>query len=82
METYRLVILAVSLAMPLFIVALKKFTFAFQNYKKRTLSCQEKLFLNNECYDYVTAGHMAEEEVMIKDNETGMVYDDYELEQL
>lgn len=82
METYRLVILAISLAMPLFVVALKKFTFAFQNYKKRTLSCQEKLFLNNECYDYVTAGHMAEEEVMIKDNETGMEYDDYELEQL
>ena len=51
METYRLVILAVSLAMPLFVVALKKFTFAFQNYKKRTLGCQEKLFLNNECYD-------------------------------
>ncbi len=79
---YRLIILMVSLAMPLVILMQKKFSFAYKNYRERSKACEEKTYCGNESYDNMTANHIVEEEVMVKDGETGMIYDDYDIEQL
>ncbi len=82
MEMYRLIILTASLAMPLIILMQKKCSFAYKNYRERSKVCEEKSYCCNESYDNMTASHIVEEEVMVKDGETGMTYDDYDIDQL
>ncbi len=82
MEMYRLIILMVSLAMPLVILMQKKWAVAYRNYKERSKVCEDKTYFGNESYDRVTASHIVEEEVMVQDAETGLTYDDYDIEQL
>lgn len=82
MNMYRLVILTVSLALPLVIVMQRKLSFAYRNHKERCRACEDKRDFGFEGYDGMTASHIVEEEVTVKDGETGITYGDYDIEQL
>lgn len=82
MDDYRLILMVAMLMLPLIIVAEKKLVYAFNNYKRRCRQLHHASIWDVDCYDGETACHVAEEEVEVKDAETGMVYDDFEYEQL